>query len=296
MLSRYLFAAGCLTLAQWALAPQALAFEVDHVGHEHHHDYAEEHFEARAAQNHFFQTMKEKLQKGEITDINSAASCRYVSYIFKGAPTKLVALTFDDGPSSSSTSVVLSTLRKYGIKGTFFIKGDNGKRNTSMLKQIVNEGHLLANHSWSHPNFHTLGQQAQINQITSTDEHLNLNKTTLRIFRYPYGNSTCFGNNFLRRNGYQGIAGWHVDSCDWAYSNSGYVSDKQAKICGVAPSNKGNFVEHVVSSINKRDGGIVLFHDIHRRTAESMEAIIVRLIRQGYQFVNLDDPRMAPFM
>jgi peptidoglycan/xylan/chitin deacetylase (PgdA/CDA1 family) len=95
--------------------------------------------------------------------------------------------------------------------------------------------------------------------------------------------------------GYTGIVGWHVDSCDWAFSKTGSVTSKQAKICGVASSNTSNFVRHVVSEVKRRQGGILLFHDIHVRTVANLEKIIVALKAEGFEFSNLDNPMWTKY-
>lgn len=67
-----------------------------------------------------------------------------------------LALTFDDGPSPLYTPQILAVLRRYGVKATFFMLGANVEKCPSTVRQIVDEGHTLGNHTWSHPNLDTL--------------------------------------------------------------------------------------------------------------------------------------------
>lgn len=269
-------------------------------GADHDHDHANDeqiYQQIRMEQNRFFRQMQEDILNGVPVDVASG-QCKYISSIFQPPPLKVIALTFDDGPSSTLTPRTLDILRKYGIKATFFMKGSAARANPEVVRRIRNEGHLVASHSYSHPNFHAISTSDQTSQITSTEAILGDNMpSNFKLFRYPYGNSTCHANSLMKqRMGYRGIVGWHVDSCDWAYSGSGYVSAKSATICGVAPSNRANFTGHVIQEVERRRGGIVLFHEIHQRTVDSLDGIIGQLINRGYKFSNLNDPGFANSM
>ena len=115
------------------------------------------------------------------------------------------------------------------------------------------------------------------------------NEVKTMFFRYPYGNSTCEGNEIAHKQGYK-IVGWHVDSCDWAFDHHGSVDAKEALSCGVLPQNTHNFVEHVISSIRAHNGGILLMHEIHHNTLHQLEEIIVQLKGEGFDFTNIEDP------
>lgn len=217
------------------------------------------------------------------------ATCRYASYISTPPPAMKVALTFDDGPSPSNTPHVLSVLAHYGIRATFFLVGEEAEKHPEMVEAIYRAGHLIiANHSWSHTNFHTITVDQQKEQISKND-HLLANLQDPRYFRYPYGNSTCESNQFLRAEGYK-IVGWHIDSCDWGFNATGTVSTGNATICGVAAANRSQFVTHVVSSLKARRGGILLMHDVQPNTIRQLGPIVEALLAAGYQFGSLDDP------
>jgi peptidoglycan/xylan/chitin deacetylase (PgdA/CDA1 family) len=166
----------------------------------------------------------------------------------------------------------------------------------SLLAEAQQKGHIIASHSFSHPNFHTISTGEQTRQVIDTDTILaRFMPSGQKFFRYPYGNSTCHANEVLRREGYR-IVGWHVDSCDWAFARNGWVTLDQARICGVSPENRSDFVSHVVSSVVKRTGGILLFHDVHQITVRNLESIILRLTERGYSFVSLADQRYRHYL
>src|SRR3712207_2867320 len=99
-----------------------------------------------------------------------------------------VALTFDDGPSPRWTPQVLDILRARGVKATFFVIGANVAAHPQIARRIVAEGHLIANHSYSHPNFDTLSSAAQASEIDRTTQAIR-NATGVRpcFFRGPGG-------------------------------------------------------------------------------------------------------------
>jgi peptidoglycan-N-acetylglucosamine deacetylase len=246
-------------------------------------DHTEQTEKAREAQKAYYRSGF----AGQFAD-----TCKYVSSIFEPAIPRVVHLTFDDGPSSVLTPKLLDILKEQNVPATFFVEGDRIAENRAILARAKAEGHLIGNHSWDHSNFHNLSQADQVSQVTTVDELIEPYTGNFKLFRYPYGNSTCFGNQKIHELGYTGIVGWHVDSCDWAYAaNGGFVTDRQAQICEVEPQNKG----HVLREVEKHGGGVILMHDVHANTVNSVREIILRLKHEGYSFMNLDDPRVSRF-
>lgn len=219
--------------------------------------------------------------------------CRYISEIKSSPPPKTVVLTIDDGPSRTFNPYLLDLLKKYNIKATFFVVGSRIQSHSQEISNLIEEGHLLAHHSYSHPSFHNISKTQQLTEIEKTDELIS-QFVDYKMARYPYGNSTCFANDEFHRLGYK-ILGWHVDSCDWAYSQTGSVSAKDAKICGVSKKNRNNYVGHVVDTVIRKNGGIILIHETQSRTLAQLESIIQKLLAEGFEFKNLDDPEMEKY-
>jgi len=205
----------------------------------------------------------------------------------------LVTLTFDDGPNPATTPKILDILAKYNVKATFFVLGSRGASHPALLQRIAREGHIVANHSINHPNFWSLSEAEARRQIQTTDGVIRpYIISSVKFFRYPYGNSTCTANNVLGSLGYQRAVGWHVDTCDWAIT-SGYLSPKQAKACGGTPG-KVDIAGHFLRVTERKGGGVVLMHDIHASTANNLERYIAGLQQRGYRFTNLDNARAYP--
>lgn len=236
---------------------------------------------------HHLNRLNEKLQA---TPETIKERCRYESDIATKPPAKKVALTFDDGPEPGQTEFILEVLARHHIPATFFLIGRKAEEHPDLVEKIRASGfHAVGNHSWSHPNFHDIPVDQQSAEIRKTDGLLAKALSPRKLFRYPYGNSSCEANSLLHDDGYA-LAGWHVDSCDWAFDKTGSVDAKEALSCGVLPQNRDNFVEHLVSSVRAHNGGIVLLHEIHPKTLRQLNDVIDRIKAEGFTFTAITDP------
>lgn len=219
--------------------------------------------------------------------------CRFESDISTAPPKGLVALTFDDGPDPEHTATILAILDHYQVPASFFVIGEKVERHPDLLHAIRASGlHLVGSHTWTHPNFHDLPSAEQEMELARGIDVLLPDPSPL-VFRYPYGNSSCFANDYLHSRGVA-VVGWHVDSCDWAFDRTGTVDPKEALSCGVGSEYRGDFVGHIASSVRARRGGIILLHEIHAITPARLGELIEEIRRDGFTFVRLDDPRFGP--
>src|SRR6266446_10651372 len=99
-----------------------------------------------------------------------------------------IAMTFDDGPSATLTPKLLDLLAARHIKATFFVIGENVAEHPEIVARAVREGHEIGNHSWSHPYFARMSDDAIRSQLKRTDEAI-VNATGVRpkLLRPPYG-------------------------------------------------------------------------------------------------------------
>ena len=223
------------------------------------------------------------------------ARCRYESEISSPPPAKKIALTFDDGPEPGQTEYILAVLKRHGIKATFFVIGEQVRKYPQLIALVASQGHhLIANHSWDHPNFHDITVPEQALEVEKTGLVLGPN-VGKKYFRYPFGNSSCQTNQLLHATGYK-IVGWHVDSCDWAFDKTGSVDAKEAATCGVLAQFHNDFVGHVLSAIRAHNGGIILMHEIHPNTLRKLDNIIQAALADGYSFDSLDSPEFEGSM
>ena len=177
----------------------------------------------------------------------------------------MIALTFDDGPGSGS-STILDTLEAYDSVATVFELGQNVLKNPSIIRREAALGCEVGNHSYSHPNFRNMTAAQIRSEVESTNEAI---KSVLgyapELMRPPYGATNDNINSIINMK----IILWSIDTNDWKYRDADYVY---------------NYVMN-----NAYDGAIVLMHSIHPTTAQAVKRIVPGLIAKGYQLVTVSE-------
>ena len=191
---------------------------------------------------------------------------------------KTVALTFDDGPHPKYTEQILAVLRKYNIKACFFELGENLgtvdangvvklSPNADVARKVLAAGHLIANHSYSHPVLPKLPDAQRASEIDRTNLLLAKvigHKTDL--FRAPYGARNKEILAQVTEEGMKSVM-WNVDSMDWADPIPESIAMR------------------VLHEMNQTHRGIILFHDIHKQGVLALSPVIEELLRQDYTFL-----------
>lgn len=137
-------------------------------------------------------------------------------FFIKGpAHSKQIALTFDDAPDAVYTEQVLDVLKTYDIPATFFLVGTNVKDYPQLVERMVREEHVVANHSWSHPNLTKIKADSVGFQIKETEQAIEkLTGLQTALIRPPYGAVSREVVQQLKDSGYA-VINWSVDSQDW---------------------------------------------------------------------------------
>ncbi|MCC9708599.1 polysaccharide deacetylase family protein [Streptomyces sp. MNU76] len=145
------------------------------------------------------------------------------------ACTGYVGLTFDDGPSGS-TSALLNTLRQTGLRATMFNQGQYAAANPALVRAQVGAGMWVANHSYTHPHLTQLGQ-AQIDaEISRTQQAITAaGGGTPKLFRPPYGETNATVRSVAARYGLTEIL-WNVDSQDWNGASTDAIVQAAARL------------------------------------------------------------------
>ncbi len=182
---------------------------------------------------------------------------------------KKIAITFDDGPSVY-TLEVLQLLKKYNAKATFFCIGKNIETHPEILKQIIDDGHLVGNHSYSHSKFFDFYNQDKIRkEIIKTDQLLEqFTRGKINFFRPPYGVTTPSIRRALKVSGHKTI-GWNIRSLDGGTKNQELILNRIIK--RVSP------------------GGIVLLHDTGAHSVLVLEQFLQFLQQNNYQVVSIEE-------
>ena len=189
------------------------------------------------------------------------------------------ALTFDDGPDPD-TEAVLDALKAKHIQGaTFFVQGINAKRYPQILQRIVDEGHLIGNHTYDHPDLRTLSVQAIEHQLRMCQDAVNDALGTeymMTQMRPPYGAFNDVVMSVLRAQKLALIL-WQVDSNDWRRENRQHTQNIVANV----------FSGH--ASITSGRGGVLLFHDILGSTGQVLPEILRRLKTEGLTMATVEE-------
>lgn len=179
----------------------------------------------------------------------------------------LCAVTFDDGPGRY-TRRLLDALKARDAKVTFFVLGEQVRREPDVVRRMAAEGHEVANHSFDHPDFRHLSPAEQQREIDATQSALRSLGIEPKYFRPPYGNYEPETIRAAARDGLTVVL-WTADGEDWRYHT---VHALEA---------------HVDQELKVNVGGIYLFHDIHPWTVAAIPEILDRVAEGGCRFVTL---------
>ena len=220
--------------------------------------------------------MNDKADAEESQQVGNEADADKNEVEAAGAPNKqtvdkskpMIALTFDDGPSAH-TDMLLDIFAENGGKGTFFVVGNILDNRPDTVKRIVNDGHEIAGHSWSHRQLTSLGEKEIKDQIMTTRAKIfELTGVDATLMRPPYGAVNDTVKN-VAATLEVALINWSVDTLDWKYRNADTVyKSVMDQAC---------------------DGAIILCHDLHKTTVEAMEKAIPALLEEGYQLVTVSE-------
>ncbi|MFI7140870.1 polysaccharide deacetylase family protein [Streptomyces massasporeus] len=170
-----------------------------------------------------------------------------------------VGLTFDDGPSGTTTKL-LDALRQNGLRATMFNQGQYAAANPSLVRAQVAAGMWVANHSYTHPHLTRLSQAQIDSEISRTQQAIaGAGGGTPKLFRPPYGETNTTVKSVAARYGLTEII-WHVDSQDW----------------------NGASTDAIVQSVARlTNGQIILMHDWPANTLAAVPRIAQTLASRG---------------
>ena len=179
---------------------------------------------------------------------------------------KTVALTFDDGPDRTNTTVLLNNLLEEGERVTFFVLGNRIKDNADLVQREHDEGHAVASHNYTHGDVSKMSGTAVRSQKTRFDDACYpVIGTTARFARVPYG--LC--NDYIKAKGGMPLIQWSIDTYDW----------------------RGRSTSTIMKNVEKQftDGDVVLMHDIKDATPATAKTMIQWLKANGYMILTIDE-------
>jgi len=207
---------------------------------------------------------------------------------------KVISLTFDDGPDPGVTPEILKVLKRHNIPGTFFVIGQKAEKEAKLMMQIIEEGHVVGVHSYSHAFlFDLYGRKKMERDLVRTEEIINQiawkqgGREAGRLggmeagrqgsgevgipgffFRPPYGVTNPVVARVVKKLGYR-VIGWSLRSFDTMITDEKKLTERVLK--GLHP------------------GAVVLMHDDREITAKVLEDIILKIKEKGYRFVGIEE-------
>lgn len=178
---------------------------------------------------------------------------------------KTVALTYDDGPSIYTPSI-LKTLKENNAVATFFVVGNRVPMYSKTVKEAYDMGCEIGNHTYEHKCLTRISEAEVKRQISKTNKNVKKVTGQTPVIMRPTGGAT--NTNVKQWVGMPSII-WSIDTIDWKTRN--------------ADSTKRAVLDHV------KDGDIVLMHDLYSATASASETIIPELVKRGYQLVTVSE-------
>lgn len=182
---------------------------------------------------------------------------------------KAIAISFDDGPNREFTPRVLALLKEYNAKATFFCIGKNIEENSDLLKQIISEGHIVGNHSFSHSNYFGFFNLKKLIADIEMSRLLVKKITNMNMifFRPPFGVTNPNIKRAVKKLNLQTF-GWSIRSYDTIGKNPDKVYNRITK--------------------NLKSGDVVLLHDTNELSTIVLEKLLITLKKKNMKAITMD--------
>lgn len=180
---------------------------------------------------------------------------------------KKICLTFDEGYENGFTPSILDTLKEKDVRAIFFVTYDFAKDNPKLIRRMIDEGHIVGNHTYRHYTMDEVSEDVAIEEIQYLHSYIKDNfNYTMSLFRFPKGEFSEQTLGIVEEQGYKSIF-WSFAYADW---------DPNAQ------SDEGEALEKICSSTH--DGEIMLLHAVSKTNAVILGQVIDNVREQGYEF------------
>jgi len=199
---------------------------------------------------------------------------KYNAYYVDKTDEKVVYLTFDAGYENGYTANILDTLKKNDVKAAFFLVGHYIEEEPGLVERMIDEGHIVANHTFNHPDMSEISDKESFKKELSSLEALYKEVTGAdmpKYYRPPQGKFNEKNLEMAHELGYKTIF-WSLAYADW-------YKDKQ-------PSKEQAF-EKLIPRIHP--GAVVLLHSTSKTNSEILDELLIKYKDLGYSFKTLDD-------
>jgi peptidoglycan-N-acetylmuramic acid deacetylase len=225
--------------------------------------------------NWFFKPTKDGTPSGEPPDVLELLK-KYSGYYLGDTSKKIIYLTFDEGYENGYSSKILDSLKENSVKAAFFVTTDYIKRNPDLIKRMVTEGHLVCNHTTTHPSM----AQAAVKDKTKFEKEFtdcekafeDVTGTKMpKFFRPPMGKYSELSLYYTQSLGYKTIF-WSFAYKDWLPENQPSIEAAKKIIMG-----------------RTHNGGIFLLHAVSKTNTAIMDSILKEWKAKGFEFKTLNE-------
>ncbi|MEE1085648.1 MAG: delta-lactam-biosynthetic de-N-acetylase [Schaedlerella sp.] len=212
--------------------------------------------------------------KAPVTNTTADELQKYNAYYMNSAEEKVLYLTFDAGYENGYTPAILDALKKHSVPATFFVVGSYIENNPDLIKRMVNEGHIVGNHTYSHPDMSAISSKEEFEKELTSVENIYqeiTGETMQKMYRPPQGKYSEDNLQMAKDLGYTTFF-WSLAYVDWQNDNQ--------------PSHEEAF-DKLLSRVHP--GSIILLHSTSSTNAEILDELLTKWEDMGYTFRSLVD-------
>lgn len=211
--------------------------------------------------------------KPPVADVSAEELEKYNAYYMEDTQEKVIYLTFDAGYENGNTPAILDALKKHNAPAAFFIVGHYLESSPDLVKRMVEEGHIVGNHSYHHPDMSQMSKeefQKELGELESLYQE-TIGQEMAKYYRPPQGKFSENNLEIAKELGYR-TCFWSLAYVDWDVDNQPSHAD-------------------AIEKLTKRvhPGAIVLLHSTSKTNGEIMDEILTKWEEMGYTFRSLEE-------
>ena len=212
--------------------------------------------------------------KPPVADASCEELKKYDAYYMEDTSEKVMYLTFDCGYENGNTEKILEALKKHNAKATFFVVGHFLESAPELVKRMSEEGHMVGNHTWHHPDISTIAAEEKFREELESvaDKYQEITGQELnRFYRPPQGKYNLDNLAMAQKQGYKTIF-WSLAYVDWNVDAQPSKEEAFAKLTG-----------------RVHPGAVVLLHNTSKTNGEILDELLTKWEGMGYRFGTLED-------
>ena len=209
-----------------------------------------------------------------VAPASPAQLARYGGVYLGDATQKVICLTFDAGYENGCTEQILDTLKAHQVPAAFFLVGSYIEKNADLVRRMVEEGHIVGNHTMHHPDMSQLTDKASFEKELTAVEEIFREKTGKdlpKYYRPPQGVYSEENLKLAQELGYRTVF-WSLAYADW---NNDAQPTKEQAFSKLIP--------------RTHDGAVVLLHSTSKTNAEILDELLTRWTEMGYRFASIEE-------